>query len=213
MDGTLYKFDGKKGTDFASSRFYTDLRNNVYAFFMDRRGIPRKEAIAEYERIKQKYAGEVSLGVEIEYGINRYDYFENTWNLDPSEYIEKDDDLPVLMDQLRGRIALLTAAPRVWAIQVLAFLDIQAPFGEQIYTGEPDVRKPDPAVFRQVALGLGAPQGKIFSIGDQEYSDIIPAKSIGMRSVLIGQLPESIADYQVANIKLAIETLRKDGFV
>ncbi len=72
MDGTLYRLDKGKEQKFTSSRFYNDLRNRVYGFFMARQGIDREEAITEYERIKNKYKGEVSLGVEAEYGIDRY---------------------------------------------------------------------------------------------------------------------------------------------
>jgi len=213
MDGTLYRFDRGQGDMFTASRFYADLRENIYAFFVDRLGIQKSEAIAQYERIKKKYRGEVSLGVEQEFGINRYDYFGNTWNMDPGGYIEKDADLPVVLDSLKGRLALLTAAPRVWAVNVLAFLEIEDAFEGNIFTGEPDIRKPSPLVFQAVADRLGTTPPYIFSIGDQEQSDIIPAKAIGMRGVLIGSLPESIADYQASNVKLAIETLQKEGFV
>jgi HAD superfamily hydrolase (TIGR01509 family) len=213
MDGTLYRFDKGQGQTFTASRFYTDLRNNVYSFFMARRGISSEEAMTEYERIKEQYNGEVSLGVEAEYGIDRYDFFENTWNFNPEGYIEKDTDLPEMLDQLKGRVALLTAAPRVWAVNVLAYLDIDNAFEGRLYTGEPDDRKPNPRVFQRIADDFSVPTANIFSIGDQEQSDIIPAKTLGMRTVLIGSSQNTVADYQAADVKLAIGLLRKEGFV
>lgn len=213
MDGTLYKFNKGDGGSFGTSRFYADLRNNVYGFFMERRGITQEDAVTEYERIKEKYKGEVSLGVEAEYGIDRYDFFENTWNFNPEDYIEKDKDLPEMFDQLRGRVALLTAAPRIWAVNVLAYLDIDAMFDGKLYTGEPDDRKPSIVVFRKIAGDFGVSARNIFSIGDQELSDIVPAKSIGMRTLRIGSDPNTNADYQAADVKLAVNLLRKEGFV
>lgn len=213
MDGTLYHFDKGNGQTFTKSCFYTDLRSNVYSFFMERRGLSRSEALSEFERIKVKYDGEVSLGVEKEYGIDRYDYFGNTWNLNPNDYIEKDSDLPIILNQLKGKIVLLTAAPLIWAKNVLAYLDIERMFENNLYTGEPNMRKPNPAIFLKIANDLNVPPKYIFSIGDQEHSDIIPAKSIGMKTVLIGVSQNTIADYQANNVKSAINLLRKEGFI
>lgn len=213
MDGTLYRFDKGQSQAFTASCFYTDLKNNVYKFFMEKRGLPRDEAMNEYERIKDKYNGEVSLGVEKEYRIDRYDYFENTWNLNPDDYIEKDTDLPGILQQLEGRIALLTAAPRVWAVNVLTYLDIDRMFEGKLYTGEPDERKPNPAIFRRIVEDLFVPPRNVFSIGDQEYSDIIPAKNIGMKAVLIGASQNTVADYQADSVKTAVSLLRREGFV
>ena len=213
MDGTLYQFDKGQRQTFTASRFYTDLRNNVYSFFMARQGISSEEAMAEYERIKEQYNGEVSLGVEAEFGIDRYEFFENTWNFNPEGYIEKDKDLPEMLDQLKGRVALLTAAPRVWAVNVLAYLDIDNAFEGRLYTGEPDDRKPNPRVFQRIADDFSVPATSVFSIGDQEESDIAPAKSLGMKAVLIGSSQNTVADYQAADVKHAIGLLRKEGFV
>jgi FMN phosphatase YigB (HAD superfamily) len=212
MDGTLYRFDKGQGQTFTSSQFYTDLRSNAYSFFMERRGLSRGEAIAEYERIKEKYDGEVSLGVESEYGIDRYEYFDNTWNLNPEGYIEKDTDLHEMFEQLQGRIALLTAAPRVWALNVLSYLDIEQLFDGRLYTGEPDERKPSPVVFQRIADEFGVSTRDVFSVGDQEYSDIVPANSIGMKTILIGSSENTVADYQADDVKTAIILLRKEGF-
>lgn len=213
MDGTLYRFDKGQGRSFTASRLYTDLRSNAYAFFMDRRGLSKDRAVTEYERIKEKYDGEVSLGVEQEYGIDRYDYFANTWNLNPERYIEKDTDLPEMLGQMKGKVALLTAAPRVWATNVLAYLGVADMFENRVYTGEPDVRKPNPLVFQKIADNFAVSPSNVFSIGDQEYSDIIPARNIGMKTVLIGSSQNTAADYQATDVKLAINLLRKEGFI
>lgn len=213
MDGTLYRFDKGRAESFTASRFSDDLKKNVCRFFMNNRGFSKEKATAEYERIRQKYNGEISLGVEKEYGINRYEYFEKTWNLNPQDYLEKDADLPKMLEELKGRIALLTAAPRIWAVNVLAFLDLNRLFMEKLYTGEPDERKPDTAVFRRIAADFKVSPEQIFSIGDQEKTDIIPAKNIGMKTVLIGNSQTTTADYQASDLKLAMAILKKEGFI
>lgn len=212
MDGTLYTgFDKGKSTDFSCSGFYADLKEKAASFFMTRFSLSREEAQKEYERIKTKYKGEVSLGLEWERGIDRYDYFANTWNLEPELYIEKDENLPELMEQMRGRIALLTAAPRIWAVNVLSFLKLEQAFGDLVYTGEPNIRKPDPLAFKQIVESFDVPPEFVFSIGDQEESDIIPAKSLGMKTIRIGKNIKSSADYTADDLKKAIMLL-KEGF-
>lgn len=212
MDGTLYKFDKGKSTTFDESLFYIDLRKNICKFLMAKKDLSKNEALKEYDRINKQYKGEVSLGVRIEHGIDRDEFFLNTWNIKPDKYIEKDSDLPDLLSPLSGGVALLTNAPRVWTLNVLHYLQLEEIFGKALYTGEPTLRKPNPLIFKQVAKDLGIKTSQIISIGDQEVSDIIPAKTIGMKTIFIGA-GKTCADYQVNSIKEAINLLGKEGFI
>lgn len=213
MDGTLYQLDKGKSREFTASRFYGDLKNCVYNLFVARRNIGRNQAVSEYERIKDRYQGEVSLGVEAEYGIDRYEFFAGTWGtLNPADYIEVDETLPEIFTGLQGKIALLTSAPRVWTTKVLTHLDLNETFGSAIYTGEPDVRKPNPQAFQQIVDDFEVEPSQVFSVGDQEESDIIPAKKIGMRAILVGQ-GKTCADYQAEDIFTAVNLLKKEGFL
>lgn len=81
-----------------------------------------------------------------------------------------------------------------------------------IFTGEPDLRKPNPAIIRQVADLLGASYGKTWSVGDQEHSDIIPAKKIGLKTMRIGS-PPTAADLCVPDIHAAVARLEQDRSV
>jgi HAD superfamily hydrolase (TIGR01549 family) len=213
MDGTLYPFDKGKTKNFFTSRFYSDLKNNIYGFFMAKLGLDMDQAINEYERIKEKYQSGVSLGVETEYNIDRYNFFTETWGtLDPINYIETNKELSKVLNKLSGKIALLTSAPRVWVDKVLNYLNLEKAFGNTIYTGEPNLRKPNPLIFRQIADDFKINPCQVFSIGDQEESDVIPAQSIGMKAVLIGQ-GKTKADYQADDIIVAINILKKKGFL
>jgi len=213
MDGTLYQLDKGRSRQFTASRFYADLKGYVYDFFMAKQNITRNLAIKEYERIINIYQGEVSLGVEAEYGIDRYEFFAGTWGkLNPAIYIETDEALPAIFSGLSGKIALLTSAPGVWATKVLAYLNLQEIFGSAIYTGEPDVRKPNPLIFQQIIDTFKVRPSRVFSIGDQEASDIIPARAVGLRTLRIG-LDETCADYQAKDIFTAINLLKRRGFL
>ncbi len=62
-----------------------------------------------------------------------------------------------------------------------------------------------------VASALATDPQLIFSIGDQERTDVIPAKDAGMKTILIGKSEESVADIVVPDLISAITVLRKKG--
>lgn len=212
MDGTLYQFDKGKSKTFVESRFYVDLRENICKFIMDKNKISKSTAIAEFKRINKKYNGEISLGMRIEHKIEKNEYFGNTWNLNPKKYIKKDKELVKIFDLLEDKAILLTNAPRIWADIVLDHLEIKEFFGNRMYTGEPILRKPNPLIFQKISEDLGFATSEFISIGDQEESDILPAQSIGMKTIHIGQGSTS-ANYQAKDIVAAINILRKEGYI
>ena len=57
-------------------------------------------------------------------------------------------------------------------------------YKKALFTGEPDIRKPSELAFKQVCDSLGFSPADCISIGDQIETDILPAKSIGMKTIL-----------------------------
>lgn len=208
LDGTLYQFRGVDGT-FGGSDFYDGLKNNMYSYLAEVIGLTEEAAKAEYERIKDMFNGEVSLGVEQELGIDRYDWFGNTWNLNPADYLDPPRaELAESLASLEGRAVVLTAAPAAWAYPALEYLGISDLFNRNVLTGEPDIRKPNPAVFKQAANVLQRQCCEVVSVGDQNSSDILPAKQLGMLTVKIGLEAED-ADYFASDIYGALQIVKK----
>ncbi|MBP9718997.1 MAG: hypothetical protein KBD46_00870, partial [Candidatus Levybacteria bacterium] len=93
LDGTLYTLKPRTGATvegsvrFRQSEFAYAIKENANRFLQDTLGISEAEAMAEYERIYKKYDGEISLAVEKEYNVDRYTYFNRTWDLDPALFI------------------------------------------------------------------------------------------------------------------------------
>jgi len=208
LDGTLYSFDKGESKSFGSSKFYADIKQKTFTFFSERLGFPRDLAELEFNRIKEKYNKEVSLGVEREYGINRYEYFANTWNLNPKNYFDRNPNIRKLFEGLSGKIAILTGAPKVWAAEALQYLDVYDIIQNSLFTGEPDVRKPDPEAFAQIARLNSISPLECVSIGDQESTDIIPAKKLGMKTIIVGK-PSEYADFQISKIRELYKILEK----
>lgn len=198
LDGTLYHF--KNNATFSTSSFYSDIKKNISSFLLSEVGIAENQLEETISRLKQTYGEQMSIAIEKEFGINREQYFSHTWNLDPQKYIDPTDEPRIILEQLQGDFAILTNAPRIWAEQALRYLNVYDLAKDSLFTGEPDIRKPSPEAFRQVGEFLGVPFEQIYSIGDQIYSDILPPKSLGMKTVLIGTNTDD-ADYCVESIK------------
>jgi FMN phosphatase YigB (HAD superfamily) len=170
--------------------------------------VTSNEAEEIFAKVDKEFNGELSIGFERAYGIDRYAYYQATWSCEPKDYIVANPKLAEALAPFRGHALLLTAAPHAWASRVMQYLNIADIFGENVITGEPDMRKPDRAVFLQAARQLNVQSNNIVSIGDQNYSDIVPAKSLGMTTILIG--PEQLdAHHRVDSIYDAINIIKE----
>ncbi len=206
LDGTLYSFDNSSSVNFTSSKFYDNIKRKVYVFLSKKLGIDGEKAKRLYEEIKKEFNGEVSLGLEDKLKIDRYEFFRKTWNLDPSQFIEQKDMLP-LIKSLKGTPAFLTSAPRVWASRVLKYLNLNE-YQDRLFTGEPNLRKPNPLVFKQICDSLGFSPLESISVGDQVSTDIIPAKSLGMKTILV-RSSSSEADVCIESLAQINEAVRR----
>jgi len=206
LDGTLYTFDNGNSRSFGTSTFYSKIKGKMFSFISRKLGVDDMKAREIYDDVKEEFRGETSIGLEKKFGIDRYEYFENTWNLDPRDFIEKRDLLP-LISSLEGEVAVLTAAPRAWASKVLDYLNLGR-YNGRLFTGEHDLRKPNPEMFRMVCESMVYKPENAISIGDQLESDIIPAKAIGMKTILIRGRSDK-ADYCISSLDEIPSILRR----
>lgn len=214
MDGTLYQFGrGQEANSFVESQFGQTIRSNVRQFFESHFSLSPADAAAMLADLDTRFAGEVSLGLEKEFGVPRIDYFAKTWDLDPDMFLDQNQNLREALGTITVPKAVLSAAPGIWVGRVLDHLGITSLFSPAIFNGEPDLRKPDPQVFQQVADFLGSPPDRIVSVGDQEHSDILPAKAIGMMTLKIGTDSQTQADFIAPNAIEAIALLRSENIL
>ena len=211
LDGTLYTFKGGPSKTFASSYFYEDVKRHIGQYISSRLGVELDESEQIISTIDKEYNGELSIGFEKKFGIDRYEYYAQTWGImAPEKYVDVNQTLKDVMVGYTGKAVLLTAAPRVWADKVLSLLGLSEVFGEYIISGEPDIRKPSQEVFEQARDLLGVAYADITSIGDQHYSDIEPAKKLGMKTIIIHAVQDS-ADERVDTIEEALLLLKGES--
>lgn len=208
MDGTLYQFPD--GGTFLEIPFGQKIQQNTKAFIGREFELDEAEAAKKHEELFVEFDGELSLGLERKYGVDRMRFFEETWSLDPAEFIIPEPGVREALEQVDAQRVLLSAAPRVWVNRVLGFMGIADVFGERIFTGEPDIRKPSPLIFQQILNTYEIEACEAVSIGDQEYTDIAPARSIGMRALRIGA-GDTEAEFSAPSIREAINVLRQEG--
>lgn len=211
MDGTLYQFPGA-GT-FTQIPFGQTIGRNVERFIAQEFEMDETAARQKTAELAARFDGEMSLGLEREFGIDRMRFFDETWNLDPREFVVANTDLRSALESIDDvELRVLSAAPRIWVDRVLGFLGVADVFEDRIFTGEPDIRKPSPEAFRR-ALGVRAVDpSRSISIGDQEMTDILPARSIGMKTIRIAPKDtESSADFVAEDIMSAIELVKGES--
>ena len=117
-------------------------------------------------------------------GTTRHEVLHEIWGgLEPSlvikNYSTSQNVIATLSD--RSTLFLVTAAPRIWANKALDYMSLRQYF-EVILTLE-DYWASKWEAFGKIQASSQIPFDKLISIGDQEHSDIIPARELGMATL------------------------------
>lgn len=212
MDGCLYPLDRGSGKVFGESEFGKSIKAKEIFFVMDKLGIDEAESRLICEDLKNRHERHLSIGLEKEFGIPREEFFGFTWDLQAEDHVDKQPTLASAIGTIAVRKAVLSAAPQLWVERVLRHLDVRDQFGSAVFTGDADVRKPKLEAFTQVSDFLECDPKHMISIGDQEHTDIEPARELGMVTVRIGRGVETSADFLAPNVESALTQLRTEGF-
>lgn len=207
LDGTLYKFDKELSPSFKESQFRKDLKNRVLSFISNTTGFDEKKSLIEYENLKLDFNGDFSLALNSKYGVPKEEYTSVVWKMDPQNYIKKNTNLRNELQKLKGRIALVTGSPKIWAIPTLKYLNLLDLFEPSIFTYDFSIKKPDPNIFLHVTKHLNAKIEDTIAIGDNLNTDILPAKKVGLKTLFIGEDRMAVADFQAKDINQALKKL------
>jgi len=201
LDGTLYSF--KQGS-FAKSDLKKRILSGAKEFIKNRLNITDHEAKKILQETQSEYGEHISVGLEKKFGIDRTEYFNTVWNLNPKELIKPTLGLKSLLSKLLKNgydIILVSDSPKVWITNVLRYLKITNFFIGKIYSGESDNRKAFVNIFNNLARKLNYQPKDCIIIGDQEQTDILPAKEIGATAIFVNTHKKSkIADYSINSV-------------
>ncbi len=202
LDGTLYEL---RGGSYQKSRLRRSIFNNARNYIAKKFSKSKIEARQIINAIQEKYGEQISIGLEKEFGIDRYDYFNAVWDISAFGIVKKTRGLRKILLALKKNydFALVSDAPRVWIDNVLKELKVQDIFRDNIFSGEGNNRKEFGNAFSNVARELKINFYDCISVGDQENTDIIPAKKLGMRTIFVHRTKHSSAAH--INIKSIID--------
>lgn len=200
MDGTLYNF--KEGS-FKKSGLQKRVLENAKKYIMKNLDKSEKEAELLIKEITKEYREDISIALEKKFGLDRHNYFNEVWNIPAKNYIQKNFLLRKELVKFKNNFnfVLLSDAPKIWIDRVLKELRIEDIFEGAIFSGEGDVRKGFGNAFGKIIKIFKAEPEDCIVFGDQEETEIIPAKKLGIKTVFVNQREKSsFADYNIRDI-------------
>lgn len=129
------------------------------------------------------------------------------------KYIFPDKDVQEVISYLKNKriyLGVFTSLPRQVLVETLYLLGLQATdfmllSGDDVVNG-----KPHPEGFERIIQLSRVPAKQIIFIGDSEFKDIIPAKGVGMKTILVRSKNKSdVADYSCGDFKGLLEIIKR----
>jgi putative hydrolase of the HAD superfamily len=207
LDGTLYAFHGGS---YETSGLRKCVHENAARYIADNLHVSEQKAADIFRALRDEYKQELSIGLEEKYGLDRYQYFNTVWNINPEPLITVPEHLreTLLALQEDATLLLLSDAPQVWIKNVLAYLNISDVFQGNILSGEGNVRKGFGNAFQNILSTYHIPAEACIAVGDQEETDIIPAKKAGMKTIYVNKEHASAhADFSIKEIKEIVDIM------
>jgi putative hydrolase of the HAD superfamily len=181
-------------------------------YLAHRLGLPADEADAERRRLWRAY-GTTARGAEIEHGIPQPElYLHSLEDLDPAEYLCRDEPLERLLSGLPADLYVLTNSAASYAHRVLAALGLDHCF-RRVFDIEALswCPKPERSAYECVLAALDRPAEEVGMVEDFPWN-LAPAKELGMFTIYLGSeaaeadlcvtslldLPEALAQAGVA---------------
>lgn len=197
LDGTLYALPGGS---YSKSPLRRRVLANAENFIAAKLSKTKSEARSILGAVQKKYGEQISIGLEKEYGLDRYDYFNVVWDIPARGIVKKNKGLRNLLLSLRKthNLALVSDAPQVWIKNVLTTLSVQDIFRNSTFSGEGNRRKGFGNAFVNIILTNKIRPADCIAVGDQEETDIIPAKKLGSLAIFVH--PTKRSSFADANI-------------
>jgi len=198
LDGTLYPY---KGDSFRDTSLYETLRQRSLEFISEKLNIEIRQAAEKYDFIAKKYNFILSNGFEKEYGIDRTEYLNFAWNMDPTQHIEKDKRLTSMLEELSKThdLFILSDAPSIWINKLLEFFEARDYFKGIFSGGDNNVRKKK-GLYPHVLQTLNADPKNVMIVGDEYLVDVVIPKKLGIVTCFVGDAESGESDYNIEDI-------------
>ena len=202
LDGTLYQFRGKS---FRGSGLQKRVLENALKYIQSKLQKTLPEAQKILREIQQEYGEDISIALEEKYNCSRKEYFDNVWNIEAKGIIGEAGPVRKIIERLNKQyeLLLMSDGAEVWIQNVLKELRIEEFFREKILSGDGKKRKSLFSRFDEISDLYNFSPGNIIVVGDQEKTDIIPAKKCGFKTIFINRQNSKYADVNIKKIQEA----------
>ncbi|NIV12239.1 MAG: pyrimidine 5'-nucleotidase [Aliifodinibius sp.] len=178
LDGTLYPND---------NGMWDAIASRMELFMRDFLNLPNEKIPSLREEYYRTY-GTTLRGLIENYSFDKYEYLKFVHDIPLEKYLKPDIQLRTVLNTIPIKKWIFTNSDRAHSERVLGILGIQDLFEEIIDVTAMSFRnKPDPLVY-QTAINLaGDPMPYECIFIEDSAKNLIPARDIGMRTVLIGK--------------------------
>lgn len=192
LDDTIYPND---------NGLWGAIRDRMAQYMEHRLGFPREE-IPEIRRSYFETYGTTLRGLQLNYQVDADEYLTYVHDLPLEKYIKPDGQIRDLLTSLRQHKWIFTNSDIRHARRVLSVLDIS-----DCFEGIIDIHalsfycKPDLQAYKNALSIAGENNPEHCVMLDDAPRNLVPAKQIGMKTVLVGAHPsDASADISIKSI-------------
>ncbi|MDD9953204.1 MAG: HAD family hydrolase [Candidatus Woesearchaeota archaeon] len=179
-------------TLYHNDEFGNAFKVNKYKRLAEKLGISLAEATAKYkakkEELKKTMSHPSGVFIMAEFGVDRMTNLEWVAEIDPRNFLQKDERLQQMIASLAAsyKLGVITNILEKNFLAILDALGVPKEQFSYLVTADKVTKsKPYPEPFEKaVALAGVAPEECVY-VGDSLKKDLIPAKNIGMKTVWV----------------------------
>jgi len=176
------------------------ISDRILAFMVQKVGIPADDVALKKRHYYQKH-GTTLRGLMEEYRIDPVEYLEFVHDVNPRDFFGASPPLDYMLRDVPLRKVIFTNADAPHSERVLATLQVRPHFEMIIDITTMNFKsKPDPWAYQRV-LDILEVSGPSCIMVDDKPRNLIPAKDLGMTTILVNGSSRSMAiDYTVPTI-------------
>ena len=192
LDDTLYP---------PSSGVWDAIGERIQAFVMDRLGLSYEQATLLRRRYFEEY-GTTLNGLWHHHAVDPEDYLSYVHAVPLEKMIQPDPILDSMLRDLTQKRIVFTNANRQHAERVLSCLGVSAHIDAIIDLFALEMtNKPEQAAYTRALALAGETDPRACVIADDLPRNLVPARAMGMTTVLVGPAqPDGAADHRIGSI-------------
>ncbi len=185
-----------EGTLFKSKSLTDAYRNQVLKFVSEKTGLDGEALLREVRRVISELRREgyeqrpPSTLIAERLGVTKEEFYSAIDAVDPADHVDPDPELTSVLKELKKsfKLAVLTNLSRKGLTGVLRALRLSEDVFDVVLTADDlEALKPHVSAFIKVVEALGVSPEEAVMVGDIVASDLSPAKSLGMKTVLVSE--------------------------